>query len=266
MNSSTRSPGNSAAGRWTVDEQFNASYAVLGWRRVPVLSMGLPFWNALSTQERVALVGHEIAHGVNGDSTRSFIIGSALSSLDAWISLLRADPPPDAGLAGAVGYVITWLVSIPLALVQGALAHLLWFEKQKAEYFADYLSATLAGTRAVLALLAKSNLGEHFDDVLQRGVYSTSQSAAAALSLVRERLASLPERERDRLQRAATLEGARLDSTHPPTAHRIQFLKAHEVTEARLVGREAVMQEIDRELEQIAEKVGGRLIDRYAPA
>src|SRR5262249_61111144 len=72
-----------------VNESFNAAYGVIGWRRVPVLWIGLPLWMALRPQERLALIGHEIAHGVNGDGTRGFIVGSALSGLHEWIGVLQ---------------------------------------------------------------------------------------------------------------------------------------------------------------------------------
>jgi hypothetical protein len=82
-----------------VNDDFNAAYGVVGWRRVPVLWIGLPLWMALRPQERLALLGHEIAHGVNRDGTRSFIVRSALSALDEWIGVL--------GAFGRVGFAPT---------------------------------------------------------------------------------------------------------------------------------------------------------------
>jgi hypothetical protein len=60
---------------------FNASYGTVGLRRRRVLELGLPLWDALTPQQRVALIGHEFAHGVNGDSRHGLIVGTSLSTL-----------------------------------------------------------------------------------------------------------------------------------------------------------------------------------------
>jgi heat shock protein HtpX len=235
-----------------INENFNAAYGVIGWRRVPVLWIGLPLWMALRPQERLAVLGHEIAHGVNGDGTRSFIIGSALCALDEWIGLLR-------GPMGLIGYFV-WIFSVPFAAVQSLLAQLLYFDKQQAEYFADYLGSTVSGTEAAVSTLQRAGCAEHLDDVLLRNAYSISQSGARILGLFRERVASLPDREWQRLARASQREGARLDASHPPTAYRIEFLNAHVVAKPKIVATEAAMRTIDAELNAVQEKLGQRLI------
>jgi hypothetical protein len=64
-----------------VSGEFNASYGAVGLRRRRVLELGLPLWDALTGQQRVALIGHELAHGVNGDSRHGLIVGTSLSTL-----------------------------------------------------------------------------------------------------------------------------------------------------------------------------------------
>jgi Zn-dependent protease with chaperone function len=246
-----------------IDEEFNASYAVAGWRRRPVLHLGLPLWIALAPQERVAVIAHEVAHGVNRDSSRGFLIGSALNALGEWIELLR--PCHDATtLSEAVARYLTWIVALPLIGLHNLLLHLLWQEKQRAEYFADYLAARVAGTSGTVGLLRRFALGEHLQDVLLRHAYSTEQSGSYILSLFRDRLANLPARERERMRRATEAEGARLDNTHPPTASRIAFLQAHTVGAPSLVVTAAKMAAIDAEFSSLEDKLGGRLIARYA--
>jgi Zn-dependent protease with chaperone function len=247
-----------------VDESFNAAYGVFGWRRVPVLWIGLPLWMALRPQERLALIGHEIAHGVNGDGTRGFIIGSALSALDEWIGLLQAPLYQATSIAQHIAGFMFWILSIPFAAVQSLLAQLLWLDKQQAEYFADFLASTVSGTEATVSWLQRMGCAEHLDDVLLRNAYSTSQSGARILGLFRERIASLPDREWQRLARASQREGARLDATHPPTAFRIEFLKAHVVAKPRMIATEDAMRKIDAELTAVQERLGKRLIARYA--
>jgi len=247
-----------------VNENFNAAYGVLGWRRVPVLWIGLPLWVSLRPQERLALLGHEIAHGINGDGARSFVVSSALAALDQWIVYLRAPLAHAATLQAILAGYLTWILSVPFAVVQRALAQLLWFNKQQAEYFADHLGSMIAGTDATISTLQRLACKEHLDDVLLRNVYSNSQSGAHMLSLFRQRIENLPHREWLRLARATRREKARLDASHPPTAHRIEFLEAKRVAEPRIIAEENQMSAVDRELSSLQERLGGRLIARHA--
>ncbi|HEY7296021.1 MAG TPA: M48 family metalloprotease [Dehalococcoidia bacterium] len=50
----------------------NAAFGRMGWRRRRVLLLGQPLPLTLDSQERVALLGHELGHGVNGDAVRGF--------------------------------------------------------------------------------------------------------------------------------------------------------------------------------------------------
>jgi Zn-dependent protease with chaperone function len=237
---------------------------VFGWRRVPVLWIGLPLWMALPPQERLALLGHEVAHGVNGDGTRGFIVSSALSSLDEWIGFLRGPLRHAATLMEVLAGYVTWILSAPFAAAQSLLAQLLWLDKQQAEYFADYLGSTVSGTEAAISTLQRLRCDQHLDEVLLRNAYSTSQSGAYILGLFRQRIAGLPEREWQRLARSSQHEGARLNASHPPTAYRIAFLGAHKVAEPRMVATESVMTAIDAELNTLQERLGQRLIARHA--
>jgi hypothetical protein len=255
VNQIAKDLGGRPVSKIVVDERFNAAYGVLGWRRVPVLWIGLPLWMALRPQERVALLGHEIAHGVNRDGTRGFIVGSAVNALDEWIALLR-DP-------SHIGGYVVWILSIPFAAVQSLLAQLLCLDKQQAEYFADYLASTISGTEAIVGFLRRTGCHEHLHEVLLRSAYGTSQSGAHILGVFRERIASLPDREWQRLARASQREGARLDASHPPTAYRIEFLNAHMVAKPKIVATEDTMRTIDAELKAVQEILGQRLIAQY---
>ena len=247
-----------------VNEDFNAAYGVVGWRRIPVLWIGLPLWMALRPQERVALVGHEVAHGVNRDGTRSFIVGSALNAIEEWIGFLRGSLRHAATSDEVLGGYAIWILSIPFASLQSLLAQLLWLDKQRSEYFADYLAATISGTDAVASLLQRLGCKEHLNDVLLRNVYSRSQSGADILGLFRDRVTSLPDREWERLARSSQHEGARLDASHPPTAYRSAFLRAHVVEKPRITVTEDVMRTIDAELATLQEMLGKRLIVQHA--
>jgi hypothetical protein len=246
-----------------IDEDFNASYAVAGWRRQPVLHFGLPLWIALEPQQRVAVIAHEIAHGVNGDSARGFVVGTALGALDEWVRLLRPSHDAMTGMEALASYV-TGVLSLPLVALRDLLFHLLWQESQRAEYFADYLAASMAGTSAKVGALRRLALAGHLNDTLLRNAYSSAQSGRYMLGLFRKRIETLPPREWERMRREIEAEGARLDATHPPTAFRIAFLEAHAVTEPRLAASPEMMAAIDAEFRPLEERLGQKLIARFA--
>jgi heat shock protein HtpX len=259
----TASLGGKPIRQIVLDEDFNASYAVTGWRRQPVLRIGLPLWIALGPQERVALIAHEVAHGVNGDSARGLVVGSALAALEEWIGLLRPSHRA-VTVSELLAGRITWLLSLPLVGLQDLLFHLLWQEKQRAEYFADHLAASIAGTSAAVGLLRRSALDQHLQDVLLRHAYSNAQSGRYMLDLFRRQIDNLPAREWERMRRETEAEGATLDGSHPPTAFRIAFLQAHPTSLPKIAVENALMDAIDNELRGLEETIGGRLIQRFA--
>jgi hypothetical protein len=120
-------------------------------------------------------------------------------------------------------------------------------KKQQAEYFADYLGATVSGSSAALSALQRMGCSEYLNEALLRNAYSTSQSGAHILGLFRQSIASLPDREWQWLTHAAACEGARLDAAHPPTGYRIDVLRAHSVAGPGLAAEERAMSAIDAE-------------------
>jgi heat shock protein HtpX len=68
---------------------LNAFTATVGLRRRRLLGLGLPLWAALSPQERVALLGHELGHFVNGDLRRGLLTQPAYEVLGRLANLLR---------------------------------------------------------------------------------------------------------------------------------------------------------------------------------
>ena len=147
-----------------VDDEFNAAFAQVGWRRRKVLYLGLPLLTVLDPQERVALIGHELTHGVNGDLTRGFFVGSALWSLVGWHNLLTPDGSDDTGnpiIAFLTTVIMLTLATFPRIWIY-ALAHLLWRDSQRAEYLADALAAKVGAPEAELPSLEKLHFGRRF--------------------------------------------------------------------------------------------------------
>ncbi len=192
------------------------------------------------------------AHGVNGDPNRHLFIGSAVSSLATWYDWLYP--------GNSYGNIILIMFGVILYAVSGiprlglyALIHLLWRDSQRAEYWADYLGATVSGTDAALCALDKMHFSRAYENAAQH-VYVGWEHVDFFDELQRE-VSSMPARELERIRRVERLEGTRLDTTHPPTAYRIEFLKSHRVTEAKVVLTDGDNARIERELAALRDQI-----------
>ena len=83
------------------------------------------------------------------------------------------------------------------------------------------------------------------------------------LDNIRNYIRQIPEREVERLRRLSVRQGARVDATHPPTAHRVAFIARHGETAGRYVPSTEEVQRIDAELAKFNEAVTRALVERY---
>ncbi|WP_299527642.1 M48 family metallopeptidase [uncultured Streptomyces sp.] len=209
-----------------VDGDFNASVSTYGIRRHRVLSLGLGAWESLTPQERIALLGHELGHFANGDLRHGLVVSNALRSLDTWRYLVAAQSRPQT--------LMDWLLNLlylpPRLVVNGLLAlldRLTLRSAQRAEYLADTLAARVGSTASAVALMDKLLVWESGEGWLRREVNAvrTKGSRAAGRDTNADELweglaahmASVPDRERERLRRVGALRGHSVDSSHPPT-------------------------------------------------
>jgi Zn-dependent protease with chaperone function len=239
-----------------LSSEFNASTSRLGWRRRTYVSIGLPLIAALGPRERLALIGHEIGHQVNGDPRRGSFVGTALSTLLRWNDLLR--PFPVRSLPDMVANA---LMAIPARLTRWTaigLLHLIWREGQRAEYLADDLGSRVAGSDAAIsaleAVFGVSAWEQAVHDLrhnLRPGVRLFDQYR----ELVAERATvASPE------QVPEGQPGFRLDATHPPTAYRIEFVRSHPRT-ATVEFSADRSREIDRELLVFEDQIERTFLD-----
>lgn len=251
-----------------VGSWFNASFSRVGPRQKRIVQIGLPLWSILSPQERVALLGHELAHGVNGDPVRSFFVGTAIDSLVTWHHYLSPSRLNTVGgrFIRRAGFedLLAAIVLLPFSalawLVAYALSHLLWRESQRAEYLADYLAATVSGTPAAVSLLNKLHFGSTFPFTVN---VLLSEAPGSFLARYCQRIAATPAREFERMKRVGRLEGARLDATHPPTTYRMDFLEARSIVEAKVSLAAFESELIDRELARLQPVFERELRERY---
>ena len=242
---------------------FNAWFGTFGLRRRRVLALGAPLLAVLSPQQRVALLAHEAAHGANGDARRSLVVGGAVGALAELGDLL--DPPRGEGSGTFVVFaVVFWPLSRLVYAIAYALFLLLQRDAQRAEYQADDLGARVAGSEAALGSLEALHFGHLVAPTARRaGAGLRPEEALRDLAAV---AAALPGRERERLRRVAELTASRLDDSHPPTAFRIERLRARRNASPLVVLDEARAAALDAELAQGGPRMSARLVDEARAA
>jgi Zn-dependent protease with chaperone function len=250
-----------------VTPEFNASYGRAGLRRRSVLTIGLALWELLTPQARVAVLGHEFGHGVNGDSRRGLWLGSASGALIRWYVLTR----PSSASRGSetsnpiADVVFTVLLIVPHLIAALALSLLHRFtlrDGQRAEYLADDLAARVASPAAARSMLDTLMLDQSVETSLQRqaAAHRNKRSVSAGsretddLALwqeLQEYIASVPEIERVRRFRLSALHMSSVDRTHPPSHLRAQLVATREARPAAVTVTEPEMDAIESELTKV---------------
>jgi heat shock protein HtpX len=121
----------------------NAFVGVLGLRR-RLLAIGLPLWAGLAPQQRVALLAHEMGHLVNHDIRRGRTVGLARCTLSELLHFLNLLAVMTAWILSPILLPLAaplWLANVLLLLIGQR-------DGQRAEYLADEVAATVAGTDA----------------------------------------------------------------------------------------------------------------------
>ena len=107
----------------------------------------------------------------------------------------------------------------------------------------------------------KKNLVEFLWGVVRGSVLNGGQ-----VSLLDEfggSIRTLPAREAERLRRIADLHTTRLDSSHPPPTHRMEFLKCHQIKRGSFLPTQDALEQFGRELDSFKGEVESKLKDRY---
>src|SRR5574341_2358809 len=213
-----------------IDHHFSASFSQAGWRRSQIVTIGLPLFAALNSQEKIAVLAHELAHDVNGDPSRGLFVGSALQTLAQWYWLLQPDRRGRRTVrfhswAYQLSDVIMEGLSILPYLFAFGLSHLLWHDMQRAEYLADLLATRVSGTDAMITGLRKAHSSNTFNLVTHELALGDSSRGLAAK--MRQAIGEIAPRDVTAAEQLQALHDARLNTTHPPTANRILFLTAH---------------------------------------
>ncbi|GAA4100593.1 M48 family metallopeptidase [Nonomuraea soli] len=245
-----------------IGEAVNASFGSYGWRRRRVLMIGYPHWLLLSPQERVAVLGHELGHSVNGDTRHGLVVGAALNALGEVRASARSGGDMDLDFSDVLVRAVTWFVRGFVGAFHRMLESVTNRASQTAEYRADELALRVAGSAAALSSM---------DKVMSAGpaavsfMYGQAHVVSGDLwTVYRQYLDTLPEDELERRRHQARQEVARVDSTHPPTHQRHLRMAALPYAEPLVLA--PPMAQIDRELEPAAGVIARTIADNARAA
>lgn len=250
-----------------LDRNFNASFGTAGWKRKKVLTLGLPLISILSPQEFVALLGHELAHDINGDPMRGRYIGTAIDSLSRWHALFM---PSRMGyirrgcVAAFTNYIANTLMAIFSVvpwLMAYFLSHLLWRASQRAEYLADYLSSEVGGKQATLSLLRKLYFHPTFVNVVKKS--TLLEKPRPFFEFFKDEVANMPEENYARLVAMAQKEVEEFGTMHPPLPYRVKVMEGRSDTSPGFILSSAQYEAILQETEKLHGKIQKELTEQY---
>ncbi|MEU0603114.1 M48 family metalloprotease [Streptomyces sp. NPDC006393] len=218
--------GTRGVDRIWVDAEVNASVMAYGVRGRRLLTLGLPLWEILTPQQRVALLGHELAHYSNGDTRHGPVLSTAYRSLTTWHYYFC--PTADPSVAEMV---VNLLFAVPRLFLKGVLTlldHLTLQATQRAEYLADREAARAASTEAAVGLMDRLLVADSVAVALRRevsraalvgtrGARTSEAEPAEIWDRLRAHMASIPDHEYERQRRVGVRRGHSVDATHPPT-------------------------------------------------
>ncbi|MEU5914336.1 M48 family metallopeptidase [Micromonospora sp. NPDC047527] len=234
-----------------VDGDINAYAGAVGLRRRKVLCLGLPLWGSLTAGERVALLGHELGHFVNGDPRRGLLTQPAFTMLGSAADLFRPVQTVRGGgivemVGDALGRAFQWVVSRVLFAAHLLLVTVALRDSQRAEYLADELAARVAGSTAATELLDALLAAESMALAVRR-----ETRAGHGPDRWRSALAQARAANADRLpllRQLSVRDEASLFAAHPPSGLRRRMLTDRPLQDPAVVLTEARMERIDAEL------------------
>jgi Zn-dependent protease with chaperone function len=234
-------------------DELNASAGTVGWRRRRCLAIGLPLWSVLTPPQRVALLGHELGHFVNGDVRRGLLVQPVFTTLAVVDSLLAPSATPrESGLverlATAVWGLLAGLLREVLTLVRLVLVGPAQRDAQRAEYLADAFAARLAGTVPAVAMLDLFASGDTVAMVAMREARKGSPAAVWREETQRI-LDAAPDDLAGRRQRSVETGGS-FFASHPPAGLRAALLESRPAVAADLTLTAADNDRIDAQLDK----------------
>lgn len=238
-----------------VSYDFNAFFASTGLKRENFIVLGIPYFSILDFNEKVSVIAHEVTHCKNKDTSRHKFVSSALNTLAKWYSNLRAYDDLKIFLP------FTWPISLVVKMLIYILGVMIWRDRQRAEYFADYSAAKIAGVDATISSLEKFYYHSVFHSTLER--IARLINAQDLFETFRKRINNVPEREILRVKTIEKLETTDLKSSHPPTLYRNQFITNKIKNFEKLGLAQEEIEQIEAEFKKAEKMIERRILNDY---
>lgn len=245
-----------------VDIGFGAHLVGSSSTRRPVLVVGLPLWTCLTDDERIALLGHQLAHLGGRAGAGSALVAHAHGVLERLATLLvplergavtdfedtRLDVAYSNAIVNGMGRGVLRAVSFPAVLLLRAFERTASRDSRARAHAADLGAARVAGTTAVVRLLL-TTMGISGLHTMAGAAVRRRENAFEALAAVRER-PSPTAGDVARARTRARAEGPHGRATHPRGDLRLSALEARptEPDAAALESRRSLVQRADTEL------------------
>jgi Zn-dependent protease with chaperone function len=197
-----------------LDRGPNVATARIGLRRRRVVFVGVALWSVLEWDERIAVLAHEVGHNVSNDSRRGYFLGSSLRALAVWINVLTPQARVHNFLQLLVRVLIRWPLRWMAVRLYAAQLRLSSGVNRMAEYRADEIAASAAGTEAIVRALDKLLVTS---DGLKRIAQTVLWQPDAPLWAAQKAFVdNYPRRERMRLRRIDQLRFRGASLYHRP--------------------------------------------------
>ncbi|QOS76684.1 hypothetical protein JNUCC31_17715 [Paenibacillus sp. JNUCC31] len=207
-----------------ISEEYNA-YNLHLKRKKRALVLGIPFFAALTLQEKIAAISHQMSQFAHPNISNSSLVERAGHVLNSWIDTVD---PQDSGLLYWVVFPLIILRSLLFAVIGGVYALLIRSmrnEMQRVFYIADHEASETAGSEAVLSLFLKSELEGLFAHTAEQ--VAEYQYNKELYEEFRKRISAVPTQEFLRIQRLQELNDTPNRSYHPPMKNRIELIREH---------------------------------------
>lgn len=242
-------------------DEFNAYITryrpLFSKRQEWIVGIGFPLWVAFTPAQRIAVLAHELGHKVNQDPMRSGMFFQANVVLRSWYDTF--DPEYHGEYEGSV---VQAIMRKTISGYSHVLSWFTFFESQRAEYRADAFAARVAGRTALcdmLALFTRTDLIE--PSIIDLYPYRDDQNGRI-FDHMAQAVRDVDPETAHRLLAEAAEEKHVIDTSHPPTMMRIEFVKAlPEVCDAGAMDPALIdWDAIDAELQGIKDQLGGDLM------
>ncbi len=227
------------------------------WRRWRILFLGLPLWDVLGSQERIALLATTLARGGTNENNRAYSLYLGINNALRIAAYLTP-------ILLFVFFVLLWGRLITPALILLAVVMGFWFllfsmytllamDAQRTTYLAYFRGAHISGTEAQIKLVQKLYLTNNWRHALHRYAADRNNRAKSFFATVRQEIEQTHPRELERLKRVTESELTRLDAFYPPLQQLMMFLWKHLVETPQMTIHFLRWEQIDKEVARLEE-------------